>query len=236
MIKVAFSCVRAVTALFIFTYNHRCYKTHYWYNDCPKGAKYIVIYRDPCAAFYSNFNYLQGWFFRPGEVTIEDFASGFDHTSGKAKNEMVNVPYNEHLLSWWEHRNDPNVLFLFFEEMKQDLESVVKVVASFMGINDKEKIQTAVQMSSFEFMKASGTKFDENLLFLYRNKACGLPEDAKGNKIASGSNSIALRILPEKVKEKIEKKWRETVTATFGFQTYDELRIAFRKENPLVKH
>ena len=57
---------------------------------------------------------------------------------GIPKNEMENASYYEHLLSWWKHRNDPNVLFLFFEEMKQDLESVVKVVASFMGINDKE--------------------------------------------------------------------------------------------------
>ncbi len=23
----------------------RCYKTHFWYRDCPKGAKYVVVVR-----------------------------------------------------------------------------------------------------------------------------------------------------------------------------------------------
>ena len=41
-------------------YRPRCYKSHAWYPYCPKGAKYIVIYREPCAAFYSSFNYMKG--------------------------------------------------------------------------------------------------------------------------------------------------------------------------------
>ena len=195
-----------------------------------------MISREPCATFYSFFNFFQGWYFQPGEISLDEFVKEFILARGIPKNEMENASYYEHLLSWWKHRNDPNVLFLFFEEMKQDLESVVKVVASFMGINDKEKIQTAVQMSSFEFMKASGKKFDENLLFLYRNKACGLPEQSDCRKVVTGSATKALDMISDSLKEDIQRKWRETVTASIGFQTYDELRIAFRKEKPLVEH
>ena len=155
---------------------------------------------------------------------------------GIPKNEMENASYYEHLLSWWKHRNDPNVLFLFFEEMKQDLESVVKVVASFMGINDKEKIRKAVQMSSFDFMKANSGKFAENRLVFYRNKACGLPEQSDCRKVVTGSATKALDMISDSLKEDIQRKWRETVTASIGFQTYDELRIAFRKEKPLIEH
>ena len=31
---------------------------------------------------------------------------------------MSNASYYDHLLSWWAHRHDPDVLFLFFEDLK----------------------------------------------------------------------------------------------------------------------
>ena len=40
-------------------YQPRCFKIHTWYEACPKGAKYIVVYREPCAAFYSDLNTLK---------------------------------------------------------------------------------------------------------------------------------------------------------------------------------
>ena len=67
---------------------------------------------------------------------------------GLPENKM-DASYFLHLLSWWEHRNDPNVLFLFFEDMKDDLKSVVRMVAAFIGIEDEENINKAVEMSSF---------------------------------------------------------------------------------------
>ena len=27
----------------------RCFKTHFWYRDCPKGGRYIVVVRGMCA-------------------------------------------------------------------------------------------------------------------------------------------------------------------------------------------
>jgi hypothetical protein len=34
-------------------YQPRCFKTHAWYDVRPKGGKYIVVYREPCASFYA---------------------------------------------------------------------------------------------------------------------------------------------------------------------------------------
>jgi hypothetical protein len=74
------------------------------------------------------------------------------------------VDYFQHLLSWWPKRNDPNVLFLLYEDMLDDLESAVRAVASFMGIEDEASITNAVKMSTFDFMKQSRDKFATNLL------------------------------------------------------------------------
>ncbi|XP_028406621.1 amine sulfotransferase-like isoform X3 [Dendronephthya gigantea] len=209
----------------------RCYKTHAWYDDCPKGAKYIVIYREPCASFSSFYKFFEGWFFQPGEVGLHEFVEEFLLARGKPKSRMENASYFVHLLSWWEHRNDPNVLFLFFEDMKDDLESVVRKVASFVGIEDDERIKKAVEMSSFEFMKSNERKFSELRTAKYRNKFCGIPDDVVPSKIVTGSATKGREMMDEKTKEMIQAKWNDVVWKQTGFQDYQELRNAFKKEN-----
>ena len=38
---------------------------------------------------------------------------------------MSNASYYDHFLSWYNRRNDPDVLFLFFEDLKEDLRGQV---------------------------------------------------------------------------------------------------------------
>jgi pyruvate formate-lyase activating enzyme-like uncharacterized protein len=138
--------------------------------------------------------------------------------------------YFVHLVSWWEHRNDSNVLFLFFEDMKDDLESVVRMVAAFMGIQDEERIRKAVEMSSFEFMKKNEMKFSEVRLTRYRNKSCGIPDDVVPSKVVTGSATKGRELMDDKTREIIQAKWLEVVGKQTGFQDYNELRSAFKKE------
>ena len=135
-------------------------------------------------------------------------------------------------MSWWELRNDSNVLFLFFEDMKDDLENVVKKVAAFIGIEDKERISKTVEMSSFEFMKQNETKFAEKRLPRYRNKACGVTftDAAFPSKVVMGSTSKGRELMGDDGKKIIKNKWLEVVAKPTGFQTYSELRSAFKKE------
>ena len=212
-------------------YQPRCYKSHTLYSDCPKGAKYIVIYRDPCAACYSYFNFLNGWYFQPGEVSLYEFVRDFLLAgSGVPKTKAEFPSYFPHLVSWWEHRNDSNVLLLFFEDMKEDLESAVREVAAFIGIEDEEKIKKAMEMSSFEFMKKNERKFSSVRLPRYRNVAVGLPADLIPSKVVSGSATKGLELMDKKTKEIIQAKWLEVVGKQIGFKDYDELRMAFKKE------
>jgi Ca2+-binding EF-hand superfamily protein len=206
-------------------YQPRCFKTHAGYDVCPKGGKYIVVYREPCASLYSAFSFFEGQHFQPGEITLDEFVKYMI-----SPNEKMHQNYFQHLLSWWPKRNDPNVLVLLYEDMLDDLESAVKAVASFMGIEVEASITNAVRMSTFDFMKQSRDKFASNLLSSYRNKALGIPEGVRLQRVATGSATKGREMMDEGTKQAVQKMWNETVTKETGFQDYSEFRDGLKKE------
>ena len=210
----------------------RCYKTHCWYDHCPKGGRYIVCLREPCAVAYSFFKFFEGWYFQPGEVSLDEFVREFWLARGVPQSKMQNASYFHHLVSWWPHRNDPNVLLLFFEDLKEDLESAVRAVGEFMGITDEKHIQVARERSLFLFMKQHEDKFNENKMRRRLNEACGLPTDAgkASSKVRKGSSSEGRTVLPEDIQHEIQEKWAAVVTPVTGSANYQELRRAWKEE------
>ena len=63
--------------------------------------------------------------------------------------------YIDHIKPWWQHRSDPNILFLTFEDMKRDLPSAVRSIAAFIGATDLTDAEVALiaEKTSFEVMK-----------------------------------------------------------------------------------
>ena len=60
----------------------------------------------------------------------------------------------DHVLGWWMHKDDPNVLFLKYEDMKKDLTTSIETIAKFIGCTvSKEGLETIVKQSEFESMK-----------------------------------------------------------------------------------
>ena len=215
----------------------RCYKTHCWYDHCPKGGRYIVCLREPCAVAYSHFKFLCGWVFQPGEVSLEEFTREFWLARGAPQNKMEEASYFHQLTSWWPHRNDPNVLLLFYEDMKEDLESAVRAVAEFMGIADEGHIKAALEMSTFSFMKQHEDQFNAKLNKKVMNETCGLPKDAgmSFSIIHVGSSSEGQKALPEDIQREIQEKWETVVAPVTGCGTYQELRRAWKEEKSKSK-
>ena len=204
-------------------YQPRCFKTHAWFG-CPEGAKYIFVYREPCATFYSAFNFFQGGLFQPGEITLDEFVRQRFLSSGDT--------FFNQLLNWWPKRNDANVLFLLYEDMLEDLESTVDAVASFMGIDDEASTSNAVKMSSFEFMKQNQDKFAGHRVAV-RNKALDVAEDHRLQRIHTGSATKGREMMDECTKQAVQNKWNEIVTTKLGFQDYNAFREALKKEKQL---
>jgi hypothetical protein len=80
--------------------------------------------KDAAISFYHHHRHLQGY-----RGTKEDYIQGF------LNDKILYSPMNEHILEFWKLRNEPNVLFLFFEDMKHRLKEVVKITAKFLNKN-----------------------------------------------------------------------------------------------------
>ncbi|XP_015914766.1 sulfotransferase ssu-1-like [Parasteatoda tepidariorum] len=135
----------------------RLIKTHLPYHLVPKSnkARYIYITRNPkdcCVSFYYHtIGFGKVYDFEGG--TFDDFFDVFFEGS------VDGGDYFDHLLSYYRHRNDPNVLFLLYEELIRDCEECVLRIGNFLGgpfsdaINDPKVLQNVLKYSSFHEMK-----------------------------------------------------------------------------------
>jgi len=214
----------------------RAFKTHACYQHCPEGAgsKYIVVVRDPHDVAISFFSFFEGWFFQPGEVLLEEFVREFWLARGAPASRMNNASYFHHLTSWWPHRHREDVLFLFFEDLKEDLEGAVAQVSDFIGVaHEGTESAAAIRAlachnSTFKFMSEHSSHFDERLSKIARNSACGLPPDAGmaggGAKVRAGEAGKGRATLSPELRKDIDAKWEGVVGEATGCTTYQALR------------
>jgi len=133
-------------------------KTHLPYSLQPKhpDAKYIVIIRNPkdaCVSFYYHQTMFPAYEFQ--NRSFHDFLPFW------LNGEVECGDYFDWILSWWKHRGDTHILFLFFEDMKANPRSNILKVAEFLGDdhknflmdNDCEILEKVVKRSSFQYMK-----------------------------------------------------------------------------------
>ncbi|NQU20749.1 MAG: sulfotransferase domain-containing protein [Candidatus Nealsonbacteria bacterium] len=66
-----------------------------------------------------------------------------------------------HVSRWWRYRNQPNVLFLKYEDMIADLEGCVRRIIALCELDvAEERMPEILRRCSFEFMKEHEEKFD----------------------------------------------------------------------------
>ena len=131
--------------------------------------------------------------------------------------------YWGHAMSWWNQRQNPDVLLLAYEHMKIDLRGTVESVAEFMGVNDEARIALAARQASFEFMKAHAEKYDDNLVHRVLDPVCGLPPNASSTKVTEGQAGRGRREVTADIRAKLDARWAETMGKEFGLETYGAL-------------
>lgn len=132
----------------------RLFKTHLNYKMIPKGdCKYIYVARngkDVAVSFYYYHKTHMGF----GKSFSEFFNQ---YMRGK----VAYGSWFSHVRDFWEHRNDPNMLFLTYEEMSEDLEGAIRKICDFCNIEIKpEAMPGILERCSFAFMKEHESKFD----------------------------------------------------------------------------
>jgi hypothetical protein len=131
----------------------RFFKTHCTYEEVPRGARYIYVVRDLKDVAVSLYHHTL--FLNDSPITLPAFVQSMVDGSVPAGS------WAEHVLPWLEHRNDPNVLLLSYEEMRANPTEALRRIARFSGITLNEaQIPLLVEQSSLETMKKLELKFD----------------------------------------------------------------------------
>lgn len=134
----------------------RVVKTHMPFNMNPysPSAKYFYVYRNPWDCCVSYFHHERDMEPNYESLTFDVFFECF------LKGEVPWGDYFDHFLSWYEHRNDPNVLYYKYEDMKKDPRAVVLKVAEFLGDGyllklreDEELLEKILRHTNFKYMK-----------------------------------------------------------------------------------
>jgi hypothetical protein len=200
----------------------RGFKSHLAYDAVPKGARYIVAFRDPKDACVSMLRFMEGWFIEPGAVSVADFAENWIGRGATGRD------YWSHLLSWWGQRDNPSVLLLSYEQMGAEPEAAIRAVAGFCGVAlDDELLALTLEHSSFDFMLRHKDRFDDLLMRRASEARCNLPpggDSAKVRKGGSGGHG-----LPPDIVQALDARWREIVTPATGFADYAALEAEIRR-------
>ena len=182
--------------------------------------------RDPEDVFVSYYHFTGGMRgLREGDITMHQFE---EEIMGGHRG-----PIWDHYMGWHSVRDDPSVLWVFFEDLKEDFRGQVERVADFMEIPDgarEERVAEALQKASFEFMSSHKHHFDDHFLFGKLKHTTGLPQEKvnreKGSKVRKGTTGQGSQI-PRDIRKRLQGRWREKIGAKTNCQDYDSFRRSF---------
>jgi len=226
----------------------RLFKSHEAHHLVAKGGKYVYVARDPLDAFVSFFKFMPGYMGLQGDdITMTQFANAI--FAGAAGTDSEGVSHSgriwDHYMGWYEARNDPNVLWVFFEDLKQDLEGQVKRIADFMqigeGMEADRLVAEAVQKASFKFMSSPENKshFDDHFVFDNTKVAMGLGDQSIAvSKVRLGKTGTKSTIDADILK-RLQDKWAQVIEAKTGCADYAAFRkkinaVPVKREAPVV--
>jgi aryl sulfotransferase len=135
----------------------RVIKTHLPFSSVPRNpdSRYIVVVRDPKDVCVSAYFFFRANVWGPLAPTV---ANWIDFYTSDA---FVFGDWATHLASYWAQREAPNILFLTFEEIKQDLDDIVRRVADFAGVRlNDEQFARVCRRTGFDYMKRNQSRFD----------------------------------------------------------------------------
>ena len=130
----------------------RSFKSHTPYHMMPGGpphsscAKYIYVARNPKDVAVS-------LYYHSRAIKMFEYSGPWDHffqlfMDGKVESGL----WFDHVLEWWKYKDDANVLFLKFEDMKKDLSGAVKTIANFIGVQELRH-EEIVEQCTFDSMR-----------------------------------------------------------------------------------
>ncbi|KFM75512.1 Sulfotransferase 1C4, partial [Stegodyphus mimosarum] len=151
-----------------------------------KHAKYIYVARHPkdcCISLYHHTKMFPAYGFTDG--SFDDFFKIF------IRGETDYNDYFDHLLSWYEHKNDGNIFFITYEQLKDDTKGAVLQIANFLGTKyakllkeNSTILENILHYSSFDFMR-------QDTFALWKDALKITPQELSDAKLPAGLISWA---------------------------------------------
>ncbi|RWS19808.1 sulfotransferase 1C2-like protein, partial [Leptotrombidium deliense] len=140
--------------------------THLPFNLQPYNpkAKYIYVARNPKDVLVSFCHHVHLFPDYQFSGTVHDLLPYF------LDGDIDFGSWSDHILSWWPHRHDDNVLFMLYEDMKSNIKDAILKIASFMGNEYRRKLdenpnilEKVINLSDISHMKQTTNKDFEKL-------------------------------------------------------------------------
>ncbi|HEY2177479.1 MAG TPA: sulfotransferase domain-containing protein [Caulobacteraceae bacterium] len=200
----------------------RGYKSHLAYPALPAGARYVVSLRDPRDAVVSMHELMEGWLLEPGAVSADLFASWWTERN-------FGNNWWAHFLSWWEQRDNPDVLLLSYEHMVDDPALAIRRLAAFCGLPlDDDLLARTLERSSRAYMLRHKDKFDDLMIREASERLCGLPPGSDSSKVRNGVVGRYRDVLAHETIAILDRKWAAVVAPATGLADYAALDAALR--------
>ncbi|XP_042877124.1 sulfotransferase 1C4-like [Penaeus japonicus] len=185
----------------------RTIKTHLPFSlfkpDLLDKCKVVYVARNPkdvCVSYYH----------QQRLVKVAEFLGDFpEYVDFWTQDLLLQAPYWPHLAEGWARRHHPNVLFLFYEDMKENILGELGRLNTFLGTGLTEsQLQTVAQHTSFSGMKSRGAT----------NPTAALQEAGEFKKgeagfIRKGTTGDWTNFFTPELEEKFQKwmeKWQPT--------------------------
>jgi len=113
------------------------------------NGRYLYVARNPKDVAVSSFHH---------DRSKNDYRGSWDEYFERfVRGEVLFGSWFDHVLPWWEAAGrNGNVLFLRYEDMKRDLDEVVRRIAIFLGVrSDTALVDTVVEKSALASMAAN---------------------------------------------------------------------------------
>jgi hypothetical protein len=184
----------------------------------------MVCLRDPKDALVSLYRFMEGWFLEPGAVSIDEFA----RTRLADRPDTPN--YWRHLISWWGERDNPDVLLISYEHMREAPAAHIRRIAAFCGIQlDEALLALTLERSSLAFMLRHKDRFDDRLMRELSERRCNLPPGSDSAKVRQGG--AHRDELPAETGEALDAMWTKLVAPSLGYPDYATLEADLRRRN-----
>ncbi|KAI9552926.1 hypothetical protein GHT06_020810 [Daphnia sinensis] len=119
-------------------------------------SKVVYVARNPKDVLVSYFHYHKLIHFHQFTGDLESFADYF------MSDKVYASPFFPHLLDAWSKRHHPNLLFVFYEDLKRDLRGEIQKVVSFLGksLSEEQLTKLTEHLRVDQFAKNEAVNYE----------------------------------------------------------------------------